>query len=123
MQSKPIDAERFTVRLCVAPPELRVDPMTGQPRTDREGRTQWVVAVAVRPEGGRRSDSDVIDVVVPGEPQGLAEGMPVRLVDLWATEWSIDGRSGTSWRAGAVTPMPAPAPASAPGRGKSGGES
>lgn len=121
MQSKPIDVARFAVCLCVSAPEPRVDQMTGQPKVDREGRAQWVVGVAVRPEGGRRSDSDVIDVVLPGEPQGVTEGVPVRLVDLWASEWSIDGRSGTSWRAAAATPVSGPAPVAS--ARKSGGES
>lgn len=123
MQNKPIDTARFAVCLCVAPPEIKTDQVTGQPRVDREGRAQWVVGVAVRPKGGRRSDADVIDVTVPSEPVGVTEGMPVRLVDLVASEWSIDGRSGTSWRAEAVTPVgPAAAAPVASGR-RSGGES
>ncbi len=107
MQSKPVDVARFALCRCVAPPEVRTDAVTGRPRLDREGREQWVVGVAVRPEGGRGSDADVIDVTCAAEPVGVSEGMAVRLVDLWASEWSVEGRSGTAWRAASVVPATA----------------
>ncbi|GAA1927481.1 hypothetical protein [Streptantibioticus ferralitis] len=102
MQQKPIDTGRLGQFMCVIAPERRVDPTTDEPRKDREGREQWIVGLSVRQAAGRRTD--VIHVVVPGQPRGIAEGMSVRVVDLWANDWSVDGRSGTSWRAEQIVP-------------------
>ena len=99
----------------------------GEVRRDREGNPQWITGVSVRQVEGRRTD--VIHVVVSGaQPQGIAEGAEVKITNLWANEWSVDGRAGTSYRADAVTPVPAPAAsgsgsaaAGSGSRGKSGG--
>lgn len=118
---KPVDTSRLEVALCLVAPRMRTD-QAGQPRKDRDGVTQWVTSVAVTVNNGRRADSDVIDVVVPGEPQGITAGMPVALVDLWHNDWAIDGRSGESWSAAAITPAGTAAGSSSPAaRSKSGG--
>ena len=129
MKNIPVDISRLGTLMCVVPPEPRVDQETGELRKDREGNVIYVVGVSVRQQGNRRAD--VIEVAVPSEPAGLAEGMRVQVADLVAVAWEIDGRKGTSFRASAVTaaaPVPAPAPAAGAGgslgRGKSsGGES
>lgn len=102
MQSIPVDVRRLGALMCVVPPEPRVNRETGEIRTDREGRRLYVVGVSVRQPESRRAD--VIEVVVPGEAPAVAEGMRVRIQDLVAVAWEIDGRRGTSYRAVAITP-------------------
>ncbi|MFJ3847346.1 hypothetical protein ACIPV3_25055 [Streptomyces albidoflavus] len=81
-------------------------------RKDREGRVQWVTALAIRQPTGRRVD--VIDVVVVGaEPTGVMPGDVVKLTGLVSIEWEMGDRHGSAWRAEAITPVsgsPAPAP-------------
>ncbi|MCX4663484.1 hypothetical protein [Streptomyces uncialis] len=120
MQSKPIDTARLGVMRCVIEPEARLT-QDGEPRRDREGVPQWITGLSVRQLESRRAD--VIHVVTSGRPSGITEGAAVTVTDLWASEWAVDGRSGTSWRAASLTPDtsgPAASPASAP-RGKSSG--
>ncbi|SFF54087.1 hypothetical protein SAMN05216251_11832 [Actinacidiphila alni] len=120
MQSIPVDTARLGAILCVVPPEPRVNPETGQIRVDRDGNTIYVVGCVVRQVEGRRSD--VIEVAVPGEPRGLDAGMRVEIAELTAIQWQMGDRSGTSWRATAITPaagQPTPA-APAPGKPKGG---
>lgn len=114
MQTMPIDEKRLGSIMCVVPAEIRKTP-DGEVRKDREGRVTWVIGLSVRQADGRRAD--VIDVTVPEQPQGIAEGTRVTVVDLVAVNWEIDGRSGTSFRASAVRPV-----GGGPARGK-GGES
>lgn len=123
MQTIPVDVGRLGAVLCVVPPEPKVHRETGEIRKDREGNPVWIVGVAVRQQGNRRMDA--IEVAVPGQPQGIAEGMRVTVVDLVAIAWEIDGRSGTSFRASEIRPeSPAPASSAAPRGAKStGGES
>ncbi|MFH8659992.1 hypothetical protein [Streptomyces afghaniensis] len=109
-------------------PEARMTP-EGEVRRDREGNPTWVTGLSVRQAEGRRTD--VIHVVTSGEPRGITEGAEVRVTNLWANDWSVDGRSGTSYRADALTSVTAPAAApggsgtasAAGARGKSGGDS
>jgi hypothetical protein len=116
MQNIPVDMARLGAVLCVVPPEPRVNPETGQIRVDRDGNTIYVVGCVVRQAEGRKSD--VIEVAVPGQPRGLAEGMRVEIADLTAVQWQMGDRSGTSWRATAITPVPGSAAPAAPAVGK-----
>lgn len=128
MQNTPIDTARLGDMRCSIPPEPRRTP-EGEQRRDREGNLQWVTSIAVVPLEGRRVEA--IDVVVSGvQPQGITPGCQVKITNLVANAWSVDGRSGTSYRADAITAVSGPAapgggPAPASGaRGKSsGGES
>jgi hypothetical protein len=120
VQNKPIDMGRLGNTLCVVAPEKRVNPETGEIRRDREGNEQWIVGVSVRQAEGRRTD--VIHVVVPGEPRGITEGAAVRIVNLWSNDWSVGGNSGTSYRADEIVPLlVGGAPATSAVRGKSAG--
>ncbi|MEU4999719.1 hypothetical protein [Streptomyces sp. NPDC021622] len=120
MQNIPVDVRRLGTLMCVVPPEPRVNQETGEIRKDRDGNSIYVVGVSVRQQGNRRAD--VIEVAVPGEPMGIAEGIRVTVADLVAVAWEIDGRKGTSFRASAVVPNGGSAPASAPaGRTKAAG--
>ncbi|WP_254885782.1 hypothetical protein [Streptomyces sp. NA02950] len=102
MQTFPVDVARLGTLMCVVPPEPRVDPTTGQVRTDREGRRLNVVGVSVRQSEGRRAD--VIEVAVPGEAPAVAEGMRISIDGLVAVSWSMGDRHGISFRATAITP-------------------
>ncbi|WP_329546772.1 hypothetical protein OG548_23320 [Streptomyces sp. NBC_01356] len=102
MQTIPVDVGRLGALMCVVPPEPRVNKETGEVRKDRDGNTIYVVGISVRQRDNRRAD--VIEVAVPSEPRGIAEGTRVHVADLVAVAWEIDGRKGTSFRASAVTP-------------------
>lgn len=102
MQTIPVDVGRLGSLMCVVPAETRKTP-DGEVRRDREGRVTWVIGLSVRQADGRRAD--VIDVTLPEQPQGIAEGTRVTVTDLVAVNWEIDGRSGTSFRAAAVLPV------------------
>ena len=106
MRTIPVDVSAFEAWLCVMLPEPRVANLeTGELRKDREtGKTMYQVGVCAIQ--GR--NSSVIQVTVVGEPQGLTLGAPVRVVDLEATPWDRDGRSGVAWRASALAPLQAP---------------
>ncbi|WP_405948338.1 hypothetical protein OG588_18985 [Streptomyces prunicolor] len=120
MQTIPVDVRRLGALMCVVPPEPRVNQETGEVRKDRDGNVIYVVGVSVRQRDNRRAD--VIEVAVPNEPHGIAEGTRVSIIDLVAVAWEIEGRKGTSFRASAITPDGAP-PVSgvALGRAKSSG--
>jgi hypothetical protein len=117
MQAIPVDTTRLGVLRCAVAPEPK---MTGneikEVKRDREGNTIYTVAVMVRQEGRRVS---VIEIAVTGEPKGVEEGVEVRVTGLEAFAWAMGDRHGISFRAAAITPIPA---ASAPaGNAKSGG--
>ncbi|MGW1615403.1 hypothetical protein ACWCQZ_39335 [Streptomyces sp. NPDC002285] len=124
MEEKPIDVARLGTIRCEIAPEPRTT-LEGDQRRDREGNPLWVTGLAVRRLEGRRVDT--IDVTTSGQPQGFTAGSEVRVTNLWARDWTIEGRTGTSYRADAIQPLsgsaPAPAPAAAGSRGKSGGDS
>lgn len=102
MKRIPVDVTRLTGALCVSAPEVKADPQTGEIRTDRAtGQPVYLVGVSVKLAGERKAY--VLDVQVPGEPVGVVEGAAVRLFDLVAVPWEVDGRTGLSFRASAVT--------------------
>ncbi|MFJ4799911.1 hypothetical protein [Streptomyces murinus] len=124
MNNKPIDVARLGTIRCVVAPEPRTTP-EGETRRDREGNPLWITGLSVRQAEGRRTD--VVHVVTSGQPQGLTEGSEVRVTNLWANDWAVDGRNGTTYRADALSPMsgtgsgPASASSTAGPRGKSAG--
>ncbi|MFG2927976.1 hypothetical protein [Streptomyces achromogenes] len=102
MDNKPIDVARLGTIRCVIAPEPRTTP-EGETRRDREGNPLWITGLSVRQAEGRRTD--VVHVVTSGQPQGLTEGSEVRVTNLWANDWAVDGRTGTTYRADAITPV------------------
>lgn len=84
--------------VCATPPKQRVNADTGEIKTDRDGKAQWQVGVCVMQD----DRADVIQVVVPGEPKGLARGHLVQLADLVALPWEVDGRHGLSYRSSEI---------------------
>jgi hypothetical protein len=124
MDNKPIDVARLGAIRCVIAPEPRTT-LEGDQRRDREGNPLWITGLSIRQAAGRRTD--VVHVVTSGQPQGVTEGSAIQVTNLWANEWAVDGRTGTTYRADAIIPVSASgggaAPAAAPAgpRGKSAG--
>lgn len=108
----PVDTARLGAILCVVGPEPRVNPETGQIRQDRDGQTIYLVGCAVRQAEGRRTDT--IEVAVPGQPRGIAEGMRLEITGLTAVPWEIGDRSGISYRAEGIAALAGQAPPAAP---------
>lgn len=104
-----MDANRLTQWTCMWAPEVRVDRATGEIRTDRAtGQPTYSVGVSCRYAGER--EADVLDIQVVGEPVGLVEGQPVRVFDLEMRPYEVEGRSGYTFRASAITAAGADAP-------------
>ncbi|AWW37889.1 hypothetical protein [Streptomyces cadmiisoli] len=114
MQSIPVDTARLGVLRCAIAPEAKLsNHETQEVKRDREGNPVYTVAVTVRQDGRRIS---VIEIAVSGVPKGIEEGQIVRVTGLTAFVWSMGERHGVSFRAEAITPVPA-----APAQGKGGG--
>lgn len=103
-----MDVSRLTGFTCMWAPEVRVNTQTGEVRTDRAtGAPTYSVGVVCRYAGER--EADVLDITLVGEPPvGLVEGGAVRVFDLELRPWEVEGRSGWSFRASAVTAVSAP---------------
>ncbi|UED85847.1 hypothetical protein [Streptomyces profundus] len=106
MVALPIDTARFTGIFCAVPPAPRVaNRETGQLRVDREtGKTVYQVGLCLM----AGTSADVVNVSVPGEPNGVQVGVPVQVRDLVATPWENDGRHGVAFRATEIKPLSAP---------------
>jgi hypothetical protein len=115
MRSIPVKETAFAGFTCVMEPEAKLAAVeTGEVRKDRRtGQTVWTVGLCAM----RGRDSSVVQVAVVGEPKGLRLGATVRVVDLEATPWERDGRSGIAWRAAAVVPSDVPVAGAAGGSG------
>ena len=109
MQSIPVDTARLGVLRCAITPEAKISNVeTQEVKKDRDGNTVYTVAVTVRQDGRRIS---VIEIAVAGEPKGIEEGQILKVTGLTAFAWAMGDRHGISFRADAITPVPAaPAP-------------
>ncbi|MBT2387468.1 hypothetical protein [Streptomyces sp. ISL-11] len=108
MQAIPVDTTRLGVLRCAVAPEPKMTGLeTKEVKRDREGNTIYTVAVMVRQEGRRVS---VIEIAVTGEPKGVEEGVELRVTGLEAFAWAMGDRHGISFRAAAITPVPATTP-------------
>ena len=109
MVALPIDTAKFTGIICAVPPAPRLaNRETGQVRIDREtGKTVYAVGLCLM----AGTSADVVTVSVPGEPTGVAVGVPVQVRDLIATPWENEGRHGVAFRAAEIKPLAAPATA------------
>jgi hypothetical protein len=104
----PVDVGRLAGLVCVVAPETKTTP-EGEIKTDRDGNTQYEVGVSVR-EPDKRKSSVVINVTTTVQPRGVTEGTRVRLVELVASQWEMEGgRNGISWRAAEILPDTRPA--------------
>jgi hypothetical protein len=107
MQRIPVDMAQCRAMVSEVPkPRMR----DGQQRTDRTGAPEWLVGVCMMQQRG----SDVIAVIVVGEPTGLGVGRPALVSGLVAMPWERDGRHGITYRADSITapdqPPAGPAP-------------
>ncbi|NIY67047.1 SCO3933 family regulatory protein [Streptomyces malaysiensis] len=115
MQSIPVDTTRLGVLRCAVGPEPKIaDFESKEVKKDRDGNTVYTVAVTVRQDGRRVS---VIEIAVSGEPKGVVEGSEVRVTGLEAFAWAMGDRHGISFRAAAITPVPASSATAPAGKG------
>ncbi len=103
----PIDTSGMTL-LCATPPEPVIDFDTRRPRADENGEPIYQLQVVALAEGG----ADVLQVKVSGQPKGITQGAPVKVTGLVATPWSMNDRSGVSFRAAKIEPVAAAASSS-----------
>src|SRR3978361_367872 len=98
----PIDTSRLRFLVVAAAEELRQFE-EGKPRelwaarTDANGDVLWRVQVVALGDG----DAEIIRVTVPGDPK-VGQGEMVRVQDMTVQGWEMDGRSGMTYRAGAM---------------------
>jgi hypothetical protein len=104
----PIDTSAISF-LCAVPPEPLVDFETKRPRADENGEPLYVVQLLAMGE----DSADLIAVKVPGVPsQAIRQGAPVKVDGLVAQPWTMQDRSGVSFRAARIEPAMAAAKAS-----------
>lgn len=96
---------------CAALGDMRF--LAGEARMDQDGKPVLRdgvpvqrVSVLVRPADGRQ---EVIEInVTRVEPVRMGDLARVRIMNLTARPWVIDGRDGISWNADDVTPLGGP---------------
>jgi hypothetical protein len=104
----PIDTSAIAF-LCAMPPEPVVDFETKRPRADENGEPLYVVQLLVMGE----DSADLIAVKVPGIPSSaIRQGAPVKISALVAQPWTMNDRSGVSFRAARIEPVVSAAKAS-----------
>jgi hypothetical protein len=103
----PIDTSAIAF-LCALAPEPLVDFETRRPKADENGEPLYVVQLLVMGD----DSADLIAVKVPGLPSGIRQGHPVKVHGLVAQPWSMNDRSGVSFRAARVEPAVSQAKAS-----------
>src|SRR5215218_5509285 len=98
----PIDTSRLQF-LVVAPAEPLRQYEEGKPReawaprTDASGEVLWRVQLVALGVG----EAEIIRVAVPGDPN-VSQGEMVRVEEMTAQAWEMDGRSGMAFRATAI---------------------
>ncbi|MCW1095209.1 hypothetical protein OJ963_14840 [Streptomyces sp. RS2] len=107
MPSFKIDLSTAVVFVATAPEPKMANKQTGERAIDREtGAAMSIVGLLVSDEG----EGNLYQVTIPetGYPEGLAPGMPVRVVGLKARDWEneFNGKKkhGIAFRAVAITP-------------------
>ncbi|MEU6448528.1 MULTISPECIES: hypothetical protein [Streptomyces] len=106
MPSFKIDLSSAVVFVATAPEPKMANKKTGERAVDRDtGAGLSTVGLLVSDEG----EGNLYQVTIPetGYPEGLAPGMPVRVVGLkardWENEFNGQKRHGISFRAVAIT--------------------
>jgi hypothetical protein len=88
--------------LVTRAPEPKSDG-DGRQKADRDTRELLYVVELVALDGSGASSAEVIKVTTAGEPK-IAYGQFVHVTGLVVTPWSMDGRSGISFRAQSIVP-------------------
>jgi hypothetical protein len=96
----PIDTSAISF-LCALAPEPVVDFETKRPRADENGEPLYVIQLLAMGDGS----ADLIAVKVAGvPPSAIRQGHPVKVTGLVAQPWTMNDRSGVSFRAARVEP-------------------
>jgi hypothetical protein len=95
----PIDTNALTF-ICAGEATPVVDFTSGRPKTDINGVPLFQLSVVAMAGG----DAEVLKVKVPGAPQGITSGAPVRLIGFVAAPWTMKENSGVAYRAKAIQP-------------------
>ena len=104
----PVDTTAIAF-LCAMPPEPVVDFETKRPRADENGEPLYVVQLVALAE----NSAEILAVKVAGMPAaGIRQGHPVKVTGLVAQPWTMQDRSGVSFRAARIEPAMAAAKAS-----------
>jgi hypothetical protein len=94
----PIDTSAITFLVTMAP-EPATEFGTGRLKTDENGEALYSVQLVALGEGG----ADLITVKVPGNPPSeIRQGSPVKVTGLVASPWTMENRSGVSFRASRI---------------------
>lgn len=93
----PIDTSGMMF-LAAGAPEAVVDFETKTAKVDESGQAIFSVQIVALSGGG----AEVLGVKVAGEPKGIAQGVPVKLVGLVAQPWAMNDRSGVAFRASRI---------------------
>lgn len=104
MTSFPVAMDRLEAPICIAGPEPKRDHITGEILTDRQGNPLWTVAATIQRLGARTAT--VVNISTATEPHGIAKGTHLRIIDLDATPWALDGHSGVVFKAAQVLVCP-----------------
>jgi hypothetical protein len=82
-------------------PEPLVDFDTKRPRADENGEPLYVIQLLAMGDGS----ADLLAVKVPGvPPSAIRQGAPVKVHGLIARPWTMNDRSGVSFKAARVEP-------------------
>jgi hypothetical protein len=104
----PVDTSAIAF-LCALAPEPVIDFETKRPRADENGEPLYAIQLLAMGDGS----ADLIAVKVPGVPSAtIRQGAPVKVTGLVAQAWTMQDRSGVSFRAQRVEPAMAAAKAS-----------
>ena len=104
----PVDTSAIAF-LCALAPEPVIDFQTKQQRADENGEPLYVIQLLAMGDGS----ADLLAVKVPGvPPSAIRQGAPVKVTGLVAQPWTMQDRSGVSFRAAKVEPAMAAAKAS-----------
>jgi hypothetical protein len=104
----PIDTAAI-VFICALAPEPVVDFETRRPKADENGEPLYVIQLLAMGDGS----ADLLAVKVTGVPSSaIRQGSPVKVTGLVAQPWTMQDRSGVSFRAARVEPAVTQAKAS-----------
>jgi hypothetical protein len=96
----PIDTSAIAF-LCALAPEPVIDFQTKQHRADENGEPLYVIQLLAMGDGS----ADLLAVKIPGVPSSaIRQGSPVKVTGLVAQPWTMQDRSGVSFRAARVEP-------------------
>ncbi|MGH2689095.1 MAG: hypothetical protein ACRDKW_09865 [Actinomycetota bacterium] len=95
----PIDTSAIVFSVAL-PPEPARDWDTKEQRIDADGQPVYAIQLVALGEGS----AQILPVKFAGKPEGLTQGMPLKVTGLFATPWSMNDRFGVSFRAQSIVP-------------------